>query len=72
MRAAGTFSVASFVPTDVTPEPAITTALPVGVARMEKQYAGEVTGRSATLFTFAFDQATGAGTYVALESFDAG
>lgn len=70
MRAAGTFSVASFVPTDVTPEPAITTALPVGVARMEKQYAGEVTGRSATLFTFAFDQATGAGTYVALESFD--
>ena len=35
MRTSGTFSVASFEPTDVTVEPAITTALPIGVARME-------------------------------------
>ncbi|MFI5908156.1 DUF3224 domain-containing protein [Dactylosporangium sp. NPDC051541] len=70
MRASGTFSVKSFTPTDVTPEPAITTALPVGVAWLEKHFEGEVDGRAATLFTAAFDQATGAGTYVAMESFE--
>ncbi|MFE3190475.1 DUF3224 domain-containing protein [Nocardia sp. NPDC059240] len=70
MRATGTFNVKSFVPTDVTPDPAITTALPVGVAKLEKQFEGEITGRSATLFTSAFDQAAGVGTYVAMESFE--
>ncbi|WP_433522923.1 DUF3224 domain-containing protein [Nocardia pseudovaccinii] len=70
MKAIGTFSVASFTPTDVVPDPAIATALPVGIAQIEKEFAGEVTGRSATLFTAAFDQATGAGTYVAMESFE--
>lgn len=70
MRASGTFTVKSFVPTDVVPSPAVTTALPVGVATMEKQFEGEVAGRSATLFTAAFDQATNVGTYVAMESFE--
>jgi uncharacterized protein DUF3224 len=70
MRAAGTFSVKSFTPTELTAEPAIPTATPVGVATMEKHYEGEITGRSATLFTSAFDQAAGVGTYVAMESFD--
>ncbi|MEV6428915.1 DUF3224 domain-containing protein [Nocardia sp. NPDC051463] len=70
MKATGTFSVASFVPTDVVPDPAITTALPVGVAHIQKEFEGEIKGRSATLFTAAFDQATGAGTYVAMESFE--
>jgi hypothetical protein len=70
MRASATFSVVSFVPTAVTPEPAVVTALPVGVSRMEKHYVGEIEGRSATLFTAAFDQATGAGAYVAMESFE--
>ena len=70
MRAAGTFSVKAFIPTELVPDPAIGTATPVGVARMEKHYEGEVTGRSATLFTAAFDQATGVGTYVAMESFE--
>jgi len=70
MRTSGTFSVASFEPTDVTAEPAITTALPIGIARMEKVYDGDVSGRSATLFTAAFDQATGQGTYVAMEAFE--
>ena len=70
MRVAGTFSVLSFVPTELVPDPAVTTAVPVGVATMEKRYDGAVTGRSATLFTAAFDQATGVGTYVAMESFD--
>lgn len=70
MRAAGTFSVKAFVPTELGPDPAVPTGLPVGVARMEKHYEGEVVGRSATLFTAAFDQATGVGTYVAMESFE--
>ncbi|MFB9447190.1 DUF3224 domain-containing protein [Dactylosporangium vinaceum] len=70
MRATGTFSVKSFVPTDVVPDPPIETALPVGVARLEKHFEGEVEGRAATLFTAAFDQASGAGTYVAMESFE--
>lgn len=70
MKATGTFAVASFVPTDVVPDPAVTTALPVGIATISKEYAGEITGRSATLFTAAFDQATGTGTYVAMESFE--
>jgi Protein of unknown function (DUF3224) len=70
VRADGTFQVTSFVPTAVTPEPPVETALPVGVSTMEKQYAGEISGRSATLFTAAFDQITGVGTYLAMESFE--
>jgi hypothetical protein len=70
MRATGTFSVKSFTPTSLTPEPAITTALPVGVSTMEKHFEGDIAGRSATLFTAAFDQATGVGAYVAMESFE--
>ncbi|WP_404962477.1 DUF3224 domain-containing protein [Streptomyces sp. 147326] len=70
MRATGTFSVKAFVPTELRPDPAVSTGLPVGVATMEKSFEGEVAGRSATLFTSAFDQATGVGTYVAMESFE--
>lgn len=69
MRAEGTFKVADFTPAPV-PSPPIETAVPVGVATMVKQYEGEVAGRSATLFTAAFDQAAGVGTYVAMESFE--
>jgi hypothetical protein len=70
LRAAGTFSVLSFVPTDLASEPAIATNVPVGVSRMEKRFEGEIAGRSATLFTAAFDHATGTGTYLAMESFE--
>jgi len=70
MRTSGTFSVKAFVPAELVPEPAVRTGLPVGVATMEKQFDGAVAGRSATLFTAAFDQATGVGTYVAMESFE--
>jgi hypothetical protein len=70
MRANGTFSVKAFNPTTLAPEPAIATALPVGVVLMEKHFDGAVAGRSATVFTAAFDQATGVGTYVAMESFE--
>lgn len=70
MRASGTFKVTGFTPTALTPTPAVETGLPVGVATMEKQYEGEVTGRSSTLFTAAYDEATATGTYVAMESFE--
>ncbi|MFF4099051.1 DUF3224 domain-containing protein [Streptomyces sp. NPDC001903] len=70
MRASGTFTVSAFAPTGLKPEPAVTTGLPVGVATMEKHFEGEISGRSATLFTAAFDQTTGVGTYVAMESFE--
>ena len=70
-QASGTFSVESFTAAELDPPPvAVTTGLPVGVATMEKRFEGEISGRSATLFTAAFDQATGVGTYVAMESFE--
>jgi hypothetical protein len=71
MRAEGTFTVASFLPARIDPAPlAIEVGLPVGTAVMEKTYEGEVSGRSATVFTSAFDMATGVGTYVAMETFE--
>lgn len=70
MRASGTFKVVAFTPTELSPDPAVATGLPVGVSTMQKQYEGEVSGRSATLFTAAFDQVSGVGTYVAMESFE--
>jgi hypothetical protein len=69
MRATGTFEVANFTPAPVPPGD-IKTAVPVGVATMTKTFAGEISGRSNTLFTAAYDQATGVGTYVAMESFE--
>ena len=60
----------AFTPTELSPEPAVPTGLPVGVSTMEKRYEGEVEGHSATLFTAAFDQSSGVGTYVAMESFE--
>nr|WP_043268943.1 DUF3224 domain-containing protein [Streptomyces sp. CT34] len=45
-------------------------AVPVGAATMDQKYEGEVAGRSATLFTAAFNQSTATGTYVAMESFE--
>jgi hypothetical protein len=70
MRSNGPFSVKAFNPTSLAPEPAIETALPVGVVLMEKHFDGGIAGRSATVFTAAFNQTTGVGTYVAMESFE--
>jgi Protein of unknown function (DUF3224) len=70
MRAEGTFTVKAFVPTDLVPDPPVQTGLAVGIAKMEKHFEGDVAGRSATLFTSAYDQASGIGTYVAMESFE--
>jgi len=63
-----TFTVSGFTP--VTLDAAqVSTALGVGVATMEKRFAGGAEGRSTTLFTSAFDPERGVGTYVAMESF---
>lgn len=70
MRAESTFTVASFTPSGVEPEPAVATGLPVSIAWIEKQVSGAAEGRSVAVFTAAFDQATGTGTYVAMESFE--
>jgi hypothetical protein len=68
-RSEGTFEVAGFVPVEVEPAAAVTTAMEVGLATMEKRYSGAVEGVSATLFSGG--QATdGSGTYVAVESFE--
>jgi len=68
MRTTSNFSVASFEPTEMTGD--IETGTTVGVARMVKEFTGGLQGRSTTLFTSAFDQASGVGTYIAMESFE--
>lgn len=70
VQTSGTFQVISFEPTTTTPAPPVETALPVSVSRMEKRFEGGIVGRSATLFTAAYDQTSGVGTYVAMESFE--
>ncbi|MFI6944030.1 DUF3224 domain-containing protein [Streptomyces sp. NPDC050418] len=70
MRASGTFTVKSFVPAEVTVPGEVSTAVPTGVATMEKHFEGAITGRSTTLFTAAYDDEKGVGTYVAMESFE--
>jgi hypothetical protein len=66
----GTFKTKDFRPGVVMPSPDIQTGLPTGVATMEKLYSGQIEGRSATLFSAAFDPASGQGAYCAMESFD--
>lgn len=68
LSAEGTFTVTSFDAVDWTPE--IACGVPVGHARMVKEFEGDVAGRAVTQFSYAFDQDTNTGTYVALESFD--
>ena len=68
MLSTSTFTTSDFDVTDYVPD--VTTALPTGHLRMRKTYAGDVAGRSVTQFTSAFDQTSGVGTYVALESFE--
>ena len=68
MLSTSTFTTSDFDVTDYVPD--VTTALPTGHLRMRKAYAGDVEGRSVTQFTSSFDQTSGVGTYVALESFE--
>ncbi|GAA4098249.1 DUF3224 domain-containing protein [Nocardioides kongjuensis] len=73
MRAAATFTVSDWTPLDLpsavggleAPE----TAAPVGVAAMVKTFTGDLAGRSVTWFVGGLNTGTGAGTYVAVESF---
>lgn len=66
--AEGTFTVSQFVPTDHVPD--VTTALGVGHAHMVKTLTGGIEGRASTQFSYAFSEATGVGTYLAMESFE--
>lgn len=70
MRAAGTFTVDAFTPVEPALDTGPETGTAVAVVRMEKRFAGEVTGRSTTVFTYALDAAGDVGGYVAIESFD--
>ena len=70
MRASATFAVSDFTAADVPASLPVTTSAPTGVATMVKRYEGEAAGESATLFTAAYNQETGAGTYLAMESFE--
>jgi hypothetical protein len=68
MHASATFTVIEFTPTDyVSP---VTTGIPVGHAHIVKELAGDLQGRSTTQFSYAFDQSSGVGTYVAMEAFE--
>jgi hypothetical protein len=69
-HAEGTFNVASFDLVELDPAVLIATAMETGIATMEKRYAGNIEGRSTTLFTSSRHAETGAATYVALESFE--
>jgi hypothetical protein len=68
MRTDCTFTVEEFTPDDWVPE--IETALGVGHAHMVKRFAGGLAGRSVTQFSYAFDNDSGVGSYVATESFE--
>ncbi|MEH3052586.1 MAG: DUF3224 domain-containing protein [Patulibacter minatonensis] len=71
MRAIASFTVSSFQPAEIAPTPPqVETGRPVGLAIITKQFDGQITGSSVTLFTAAFDPEAGAGTYVAMESFE--
>jgi hypothetical protein len=68
METSCTFRVVGFDPVDYAPE--IQVGVGVGHAHMAKEYDGEVAGRSITQFSYAYDDASNTGTYVATESFE--
>jgi endoglucanase Acf2 len=68
MRASCVFHVDELTPVDWTPP--VSTGVDVGHAHMVKRYEGAVNGTSVTQFSAAYDQASGTGTYVAMESFE--
>lgn len=68
MQVQGIFTVADWTESDHVPP--IKTAATVGHATMIKTFTGEIEGRASTQFTGALNTDTGAGTYVALESFE--
>lgn len=72
MRAEGVFTVEAWEPQELpvlAETDAVETATPVGLALMRKVFHGAIEGWSQTHFLAAFDQGTGMGTYLAMESF---
>jgi hypothetical protein len=67
MQTSSTSTVTAFEVTDLEPLET-TTGTPVGLARMAKEFKGGLEGRAETLFTSAFDQDRGIGTYLAMGS----
>jgi hypothetical protein len=70
MHLESTFTVTNFTPADVTVTDPVATGVSVSAATMGKEFTGDVVGRSATLFTSAFEPERGTGTYLAIESFE--
>lgn len=70
MQASGTFTVEAFSPVDPPMDAGPETAASVAVVRMEKQFTGDVAGRSVTVFVYALDPVADVGGYVAMESFE--
>ena len=68
MHADCTFTVSEFTSIDWAPD--VTTALATGHAHIAKTFTGDVVGRSIAQFSSSFDPEHGAGTYIALESFE--
>ncbi len=68
MEATCTFTVDEFSSVDWSPE--ITTNVGVGHAHMVKELRGAIAGRAITQFSYAFDDDSQTGTYVATESFE--
>ncbi len=69
-RCAGTFEVVGFEPIEVTVTEPVGTALPSGMALIQKRFSGGIEGRAVTYFVGGHDPAAGIGTYVAFEAFD--
>ncbi len=68
MQVRGSFTVSDWTQSDHVPP--IRTAAAVGHATMIKTFTGGIEGRASTQFTGALNTETGAGSYVALESFE--
>jgi hypothetical protein len=68
MRTSSTFTVTEYKPTDFVPE--IETALATGHAHLVKEFTGGLEGWALAQFSAAYNQGTGVGTYVAMESFE--
>ena len=67
MRATSTFTTSDVRPEER--ETAVVTGVDVGLMTFTKTFVGDIDGRAETLFTSAYSQASGTGTYLAMESF---
>ena len=72
MHATSTFTVSDWTPAtppdEVGGEPLPTTGAPIGLAHMVKSFDGDLTGRAVTWFLGTRNEATGEGSYAAIEA----